>query len=169
MKASARAALAAAMTSASVASGPAIADVFQDRTLKQPRVLQHHAEGTAQVAARIVAHVAPVDEDRAGVHIVKAHEQLDHRGLAGTGRPDDGDRFTGGHVAAPVVYDRLPGVIAEAHVAERHIAADMLRPERAARGSGGLLRLGKEVEHALGRGCHGLQLRADLGQLRTAA
>ena len=143
----------------------AVADVFQDRALKQPRVLQHHAEGTAQVAARIVAHVAPVDEDRTGVHIVKAHEQLDHRGLAGTGRPDNGNRSAGGHVAAPVVDDRLLGVIAEAHVAERHIAADVLR-RGGQRGVGRLFRLVEEGEHALSRGRHGLQLRADLRQLR---
>ena len=128
--------------------GAAVADVFHDRALEEPRVLQHHAEGTPQITARIVAHVAPVDEDGAGVHIVKAHEQLDHGGLAGAGRADDGDSPARRHVAAPVVDDRLREIVAEAHVAERHVAADVVR-RSGQRGVGRLLRLLEEGKHAL--------------------
>ncbi len=165
MKASARARLRGRDDLGVRRLGAAVADVFHDGALKEPRVLQHHAEGAPQVAARIVAHVAPVDEDGAGVHIVKAHEQLDHRGLAGAGRADDGDGLARRHVAAPVVDDRLLGIVAEAHVPERHVAADMVRRGWQGR-VGRLLGLGKEGEHALGRGRHGLQLGADLRQLR---
>ena len=45
----------------------------------------------AQVAAGEVADVVPIHQDRAAVDIVEAHQQLDHGGLAGAGRADDGD------------------------------------------------------------------------------
>ena len=61
--------------------------------------------------------------------------------------------------------DRLRGIVAEAHVAERHVAADMVR-RSGQRGVGRLLRLLEEGKHALGRSRHGLQLGADLRQLR---
>ena len=61
--------------------------------------------------------------------------------------------------------DRLRGIVAEAHVPERHVAADVLRRGGQC-GVGRLFRLAEEGEHALSRGRHGLQLSADLRQLR---
>lgn len=85
--------------------------------------------------------------------------------LPGAGRADDGNGPACRHVAAPVMDDRLRGIVAEAHVPERHVAADVLR-RGGQRGIGRLFRLVEEGEHALSRGRHGLQLSADLRQLR---
>ena len=95
MKWSAWAALAAAMTSSSVASGAAVADVLHDRAVVEPGILQDHAEHAAQVAAGEIPDVVAVHQDGAAVDIVEAHQQLDHGGLAGAGWADDGDLLAG--------------------------------------------------------------------------
>ena len=42
-----------------------------------------------------IADVVAVDQDGAAVDVVEAHQQLDHGGLAGAGRADDGDLLAG--------------------------------------------------------------------------
>ncbi len=78
----------------------AVADVLHDGAVEQPGILQHHAEHAAQVVARELLDVVPVHQDGAAVDIVEAHQQLDHGGLAGAGRADDGDLLPGFGVEA---------------------------------------------------------------------
>ena len=60
--------------------------------MEQPRVLEDHAEGAAQVVAGHLARVDAVDRDPAAVDLVEAHQQVDERRLAGARRADDRDR-----------------------------------------------------------------------------
>ena len=69
----------------------AVADVVADGAVEQPRVLQHHAEHRAQVVAREVADIVAAYLDGARLHVVEAHEQLDHGGLAGARGADQRD------------------------------------------------------------------------------
>ncbi len=73
----------------------AVGDVLADRAAEQPGVLQHHAEGPAQVVAGHLAGVDAVDGDAPAVDLVEAHQQVDERRLAGAGRADDRDRLAG--------------------------------------------------------------------------
>ena len=91
MNSSACASVAAAVTSSSVASGPAEADVVHDRVAEQEGVLQHDADLPAQAGARHIAHVEAVDRTAPPRHIVEARDQVDDGGLAGAGRADDRD------------------------------------------------------------------------------
>ena len=55
-------------------------------------------DAAAQIAARDIAGVMTVDTDFACVHVVKAHEQVDHGRLAAACRADDGDTLAGLYV-----------------------------------------------------------------------
>ena len=50
--------------------------------------------------------------------LVEAHEQVDDRGLAGAGGPDDGQNLARSDVGAEVVDERLVGLVAEGDVVE---------------------------------------------------
>ena len=87
------------------------ANVAFDRSGKQKRILQDHAEAAAEFGEVHFFYVDAVDFDRALLHVVEAHQQRDDRGLAGAGVADDGDRLTGfdgeGNVAEnPVGFGR---------------------------------------------------------------
>ncbi len=58
------------------------------------------------------------------VQLVELHEQVDHGGLARTGRAYDGHLLAGQHVLAKVVDDDPVLGVAELHVLELHLAAD---------------------------------------------
>ena len=102
----------------------AIPDVLHNGALEQPRILKHHAEAFAQGAAVKIADVVAVQGDRAGIHVVEAHQQLDHGGLACAGGADDGDLFAGVDGAAEIVDDGLFGHIAELDVVEGDLTID---------------------------------------------
>ncbi len=142
---------------------PAVADILHDGAGKEPRVLQHHAKGVAQLGALNVAQVHAVHADAALVHIVEAQQQLDHGGLAGAGLAHQGNGLAGVHMAGEVADDGLVAVVSEGDVVKIHLAmhirqADQLLPLL-------LLPFIQKGEHALaGRG-HRLQLPGELGKL----
>ena len=70
---------------------PCQRDVLAHRAGLEPGVLQDHAEVLPEAVARDAADVVSVDGDRAAVHVVEAHEQIDERRLAAARRADDGD------------------------------------------------------------------------------
>ena len=71
------------------ASGPAVADVVEDRVVEQHGVLRHHADRRAQAVLRDVADVLAVDPYAAARHVVEAEQDARHRRLAGAARADD--------------------------------------------------------------------------------
>ena len=149
-------------------AGEVVGEVFTDRALEQPRVLQHHAEQALHVLALDVRRRDAVDFDAAVRQLVEAHQQIDHRRLARAGGADDGDLLAGGDVGGEVLDDDL---IRGIRVAE----ADVLEIDRAADRAGQLrlcllvrqLLARKEVEDAVRGGRGRLQVRhtlRDLGQ-----
>ena len=136
----------------------AVPDVLHDGTLEQPGVLQHHAEALAQCAAVEVADVVAAQGDGTRIHIVEPHQQLDHGGLTGTGRADDGDLFARFDLTAEIVDDGLIGGVAELDVVEGHLTVDVRSIRTVCRvGLLVFLRLVQELEHALCGRCHALQ------------
>ena len=100
-------------------------EVFADRALEEPCVLQHHAEEPVDILAPQLARRDAVDADAAAVHLEEAHEQIDHRGLARAGRADDGNLLARLHLGREVLDDDL---VRRVGVAE----ADMVKFDRAA-------------------------------------
>ena len=144
----------------------AIADVLHDRALEQPGILQYHAEAFSRGAAVKIAHIAAIQRNGTGVHIVKAHQQLDHRGFACAGGADDGHFLAGLDLAAEIVDNGLFRCVAKSHVVERDLAVDGGGVGTA--GGVGLLvflRLVQKFKHALRRSGHALQHIGHLRQL----
>ena len=65
-------------------------DVFPDSTARKPGVLQYHAVLRAQAAPLKSTDVGTVQRDLTAVGLVKAHEQIDQRGLSAARGADDG-------------------------------------------------------------------------------
>ena len=142
----------------------AIADVLHDGALEQPCVLQHHAEALAQSAAVKVTHIVAIQGDGTGIHIIEAHEQLDHGSFARAGRADDSHLLAGLDLTAEIADDGLVRGVAEADMAECHLTVDA-----AGVGPAGrvclliLFRLVQKLEHPLSGSGHALQ---HVGHLR---
>ena len=144
----------------------AIADVLHDGALEQPCVLQHHAEALTQGAAVKVPHIVAIQGDGTGIHIIEAHEQLDHGSFARAGRADDGHLLAGLDLTAEIVDDGLVRGVAEADMAECHLSVDAGRVRAAGRVCLLILfRLVQKLEHPLSGSGHALQHVGHLRQL----
>lgn len=97
-------------------------DILADGTGLEPGVLQHHAVGRAQTAARQLADILAAHADTAAVHIVEAHEQIDDRRLAAAGRPDDGNTLAGLRGKIKMLDQVLLRDIGERDVLQRNTA-----------------------------------------------
>src|ERR1700751_4773225 len=74
---------------------PAIADVVPDRSVEQRSVLSDHRYVCAQAFLRNLGDVLSVDQDAAGLDLVKAQQQVDQSRLPGARPPDEADPFAG--------------------------------------------------------------------------
>ena len=105
-----------------------------------------------------------VDEDPAGVDLVKTHQKVDDGRLAGAGGADDRDLLTRLDIRGKVLDDHSVGVIAELHMLKPHVAPDLIQ-------SAGFMALVGEfflvevVEYALGRRGSALHTGEALGEL----
>jgi len=111
-------------------------DVLADGSGGEPRILQNHADVFAQAAARQAARLVAVHADFTGIHVVKAHQQVDHRRLAAAGRADDGDALAGLNVQREILDQLTIRGVGEIHVVDGHRAVgtvDLLRVRRIGR------------------------------------
>ena len=99
----------------------AIADVVPDRSGEQPRVLQHHSEQRAKVAAGIILDVVMVYEYIAAVEFVIAHQQFDDRRLPCAGVADYGDARSGFCDVIEILDYRLARFVSECDIAEAYL------------------------------------------------
>ena len=92
------------------------------RTVPRNRctVLPHIGDLLAQRSARDVGDVLPVDGDRAAGGLVKAQQQVEHRGLAAARRSDQRRHLAGLGHERHAAQHRLAHAIEEAHVGELH-------------------------------------------------
>ena len=121
---------------------PAVADIFHDRTVEQPRVLQDHADVLSECTSGNVCDRMPVNSYLAAVHVVEPHQKLHDGRLSGSGRADDGYHFAGSDVQTEVVDDLFAREIAETDVLKAHRSVDTGEIRRLFR-IRCLLRLGK--------------------------
>jgi len=87
---------------------------------EHPGVLEHHSEGSAHLVAGEVPVVDAVEQDPAPVDLVEAHQQVDDRGLARSGRPTIATVSPGATSRVKFSMSGWSGVVAEAHVLEPH-------------------------------------------------
>nr|WP_239163312.1 hypothetical protein [Actinoplanes rishiriensis] len=86
----------------------AVRDVVPDGALEQHRLLRHHRDEAAGRAQVEPLHVGAVQQDPAGARADEAEHQVEHRGLAGAGRADEGHRLAGTYVQVDA-GQRVPG------------------------------------------------------------
>ncbi len=91
-------------------------DIFVYGAAFEPRFLQHHTVVFPQRLSRDAADILPVDRNAAAVHVVKAHQQIDERGLSATGGTDDGDPLAGRHAKGKPLDERFGFIVGKAHV-----------------------------------------------------
>ena len=66
-------------------------DIVADSSVLDPCFLKHHTVVPAQRFSRHVANLLRIHENFPAVHVVKAHQKVDQRRLAGAGPPHDRD------------------------------------------------------------------------------
>ena len=152
------------------------ADVVRNRAGEQMGRLQHIAQVRLQPELRPLPVVHPVDEDAPGRRLVKPAHEVHDRALARAGLSHERYVLAGAHVEREILQNRFALLIGEAHVIERHFAADRL-PVLAPRVQdvpvllhdlGRIDHLRGRVEQrndAFGGGLRVLQLRKDARQL----
>ena len=74
-------------------AGIAVGDVLPDGAAEEPGVLEDHADLRPQLGTGHLGGVDTVEQDPPAVQGIEAHDEVDQRGLAGAGRPDDGHRL----------------------------------------------------------------------------
>ena len=140
----------------------AIADIVFNAPLKQPGILQYHAEHLAQLAAVKVTDIMAVYLDGAAVDVIEPHQQLDHGGLAGSGRTDDGNLLPRLYLGAKIIDNDMIRIISEMHMVKFHTPFQAFQ-SHCIRHRLVFFRLFQELEHALGSCCRGLK---HVGHLR---
>ena len=93
--------------------GSAIGDVVADRAVEQPRILQYHADVSAQLGAWHRTDVDAVEENAASGQFVKSHDEIDQGRLPGPGWSDNGHRMTRFSDEREVADQRPGRVVAE--------------------------------------------------------
>ena len=67
----------------------AVGDVFENRSAKEPCVLQNHAEKTSDAVSVGFFYVFAADQNLAFLHVVEAHKEVDDCRLSRARRADD--------------------------------------------------------------------------------
>ena len=67
-----------------------------------------------------------IEQDVTRVNLIKAHQQVHHRGLASSGGSHDGDRRARGNFQTEILDQWLVGLVAKTHVFEAHAGATII-------------------------------------------
>ncbi len=127
MNSSALASFAASMISLVGGVGTAEGDVVADRPAQQHRLLQDEADLAAESVQPVVADVAAVDADGAGVEVAEPRDEADERRLAAAGGTDDADGLARLDGEGDVAQHRPFGVVTECDVLEFDLALERRR------------------------------------------
>ena len=99
----------------------AVGDIVKNRSSENPGVLQHHGIGRPETSPGQFPNVLPVHGHASAVHVIKAHQQVDHRGFPGACRTDNGGQFSGVRLHGKIMDNRPIRFIAEENMIQRHV------------------------------------------------
>ena len=99
-------------------------DILFDRSIKQPRILQNHAEDRTQIIAGIIPDIMTIHIDGSAVKFIETHQQLDQCRLTRTGRTNDRHILARSYIHGEIIDDDLFGIITETDILKSHIAPD---------------------------------------------
>ena len=145
----------------------AVGDVLGHGAGFQPGLLQYHAKVGPQRIPRQFVDGQAAHPDLPAVDLVKAHQQVDQRGLAAAGGAHQGDALAGLCLQAQVLEQRCLRRVAKAHMVKLDAAVfgrgGVQRPGVGGVGADG--RLVDQVKHPLGAGQGVLQLGHHAGNV----
>ena len=78
-------------------------DIVIDGTGKQPGVLQDHSDAGSELVGRLTTDIFAVNAQRSAPDLIKPLQQMDERGLSGSGAADDGDHLPFVHRHAEIL------------------------------------------------------------------
>ena len=109
----------------------AVTDVVRHRAGKEEGILEHDAEGAAEIGLFDLVDVDAVVADFAVLNIVKAVDQVGNGGFPRPGGADKGHLLTGLGVEGNIVKHRLFRGVAEIHIEHPHIPGQRRVGQRA--------------------------------------
>jgi hypothetical protein len=130
------------------------ADVALDGAAEEEDVLEDDGEVLAQGLQVPLAHVHAVEQYRAALHVVEAHEEVGDGRLARAGVADERDRLAGLDREGDALENPLVLLVGEPHVAELDAALGapaFFRPLRRGHGDGQVERAEDAVRGDEGR------------------
>ena len=99
-----------------------VTNVFHDRTVKQPGVLQHHTETLSQISPVKFPDIVSVDQYPSTVDIIETHQQFHQRGFSGTGRSNDGDFLSRLYLFRKIFDNDLIRPVAKAYMFKGYVS-----------------------------------------------
>src|SRR6266496_2971292 len=142
----------------------AIRDILADRPVKEPGILQHHAEQSAQIPTLDLPDVHSVNRDAASVHVIETHQQVDQCRFASTCRADNRDSLSRCDIDVHVLHQWNIFFIAKLDMIELDHASWMLDHLRIHR-VWNLFFLIQQFKDTLSRGNRRLNNIRDIGKL----
>ena len=133
--------------------------------MEEKDILQHHGDIAAQKVEVQRLHLVPANADRAVLGVVKARNEVGHRGFSRTGRAHQGNHGPGRNGDVDIVENRPVRLIAERDVLELHVPGHPVRPHAVGRADN----IGLEVEqfkHPLRADRGFLERVVDIGELQ---
>ena len=138
------------------------ADIIPHSSGGEPCLLQNHAEILAQTCPRHGSDIRAVHTDCTAVDIIKPHQQIDQRGFAASGRPDNCHTLPGSDRNIAVFDQRTLRHIGERNIVQQHRALCVRQPRQAGR-LGAFLRRVDQREDTVCTGERVLQLGDNTG------
>src|SRR6266581_1468459 len=142
-------------------------NILGDGTLKEQRVLQHHAHVVAQHVQRVEADVNPIDGDCALLNIVEARDQTDERGFAAAREADQANLLARADMQRNTLQDRHVRHIPHDYILEGNLSLEALRTAVGA-GQERCFHFWGLIQHllnAFGPGCRRAGERCQLGEV----
>ena len=99
-----------------------INDIFTNGSFKQPCILKHHAELTAQILSFHILRWCSVNQYISGICLIKTHQQINHCCFSRSGRSDNRNFLPCFRLYRKIFYNHFVFIISKLNVFEFHIA-----------------------------------------------
>ena len=145
----------------SVASRLAVLDILPQRDGKQQALLADDADLPPNRFQPHLPQIHAVDQNASLIHVIEAGDQVDERGFARAGRPDNRDDLARRDVQTDVVQHGMIGIVAECDALELHRARHLPDSDGVWRVRDFGARI-QRLEHALDRRARPLHLHVEV-------